>query len=169
MPIDSPVGPLVTLEEVIHEAKSLGDNLEKDFTTPVLVVVAPSEPWAEQTAIRTTHDLNPPSVQMLPTLVVKIARRSLVTTPEISFGRAPVCEVILPFAAMSKHHGFFRQEPDGTWVVGDVGSKNGTYLNGQRITAISPVKDGSSLRFGDVTAKFLLPKSFCDNLRKRFH
>lgn len=169
MPIDSPVGPLVTLEEVIQDAKQLGDRLEKDFTTPVLWVVAPSEPWAEQTAIRTTHDVNPPSVTMLPTLVIKVARRSMVSTPEISFGRAPVCEVILPFAAMSKHHGFFRQERDGGWAVSDVGSKNGTYLNGIRITHTMPIKDGSSLRFGDVTAKFLLPKSFCESLRKRIH
>jgi pSer/pThr/pTyr-binding forkhead associated (FHA) protein len=54
-------------------------------------------------------------------------------------------------------------------MVGDSGSKNGSFVDGARVAngAVVPVRDGASLRFGDVTAKFWLPKSFCLDLRRR--
>jgi pSer/pThr/pTyr-binding forkhead associated (FHA) protein len=77
--------------------------------------------------------------------------------------------VVLPFAAISKAHGFFRQEVEGRWVAGDLGSKNGTYVDGHKVNAHTthPMRDGASLRFGDVTAKFLSPVSFVADLKRR--
>ena len=58
---------------------------------------------------------------------------------------------------------------NGRWLIGDTGSKNGTFVDGARVAngALVPLRDGGSLRFGDVTAKFWLPTSFCLDLRKR--
>ena len=163
MPIESPAGPLTTLEETLFLARRHADALEQHFTRPVLLVVAPAENWAETTQARNTIEADVISVLMLPTLVIELRGED-----DISFGRALQNAAILPFAAMSKQHGFFREE-NGKWLVGDTGSKNGTYVNGARVAngALVPLRDGGSLRFGDVTAKFWLPGSFCIDLRKR--
>ncbi len=163
MPIESPAGPLTTLEETVYLAKRHAEELEKHFVSPVLLVVAPAEDWAETTQARQTIESDLVSVQMMPTLVIELRGSG-----DVTFGRAPTNGVILPFAAMSKNHGFFRT--DGTrWMVGDSGSKNGTFVDGARVAnaAVVPLRDGASLRFGDVTAKFWQPKSFCLDLRRR--
>jgi hypothetical protein len=171
MPIDSPAGFLYTLEETVIAAKGERDRLEKRFTHPVLLVVAPAEDWAESTAVRATTEsaaLEPPSVQMMPTLVLPLSKR-LPGAPDITFGRSTICDVVLPFAAISKAHGFFRAEAPGRWLVGDLGSKNGTFVDGVKVTAQTTMacRDGATLRFGDVTAKFWSPVSFCADLRRR--
>ena len=162
MPIESPAGPLTTLEETVFLARRHADDLEKHFVSPVLLVVAPAEDWAETTQARQTIESDLVSVQMMPTLVINLKGDGG------TFGRAPTNWVILPFAAMSKNHGFFSSE-SSRWSVGDSGSKNGTFVDGARVAngAVVPLRDGASLRFGDVTAKFWLPKSFCLDLRRR--
>ena len=77
-------------------------------------------------------------------------------------------QVVLPFAAMSKSHGYLRLE-SGAWQLGDIGSKNGSFVDGQRLAMelCVALRDGASLRFGDVTAKFWLPPTFITALRRR--
>jgi hypothetical protein len=163
MPIESPAGTLTTLEETVFLARRHADDLETHFLRPVLLVVAPAEDWAETTQARITIEMDAVSVQMMPTLVFELTGKS-----EVTFGRAQQNAVVLPFAAMSKQHGVFR-ELNGNWSICDSGSKNGTFVDGARVAnaAQVPLRDGGSLRFGDVTAKFWLPKSFCLDLRKR--
>lgn len=169
MPIDSPAGFLYTLEEMVSAARAERDKLERRFTQPVLLVVAPAEEWAETTAVRATADsADPISVTMMPTLVLPVAKRHP-GSADVTFGRSTVCDVVLPFAAISKAHGFFRNEAVGRWVVGDLGSKNGTFVDGHKVTASTAhaMRDGATLRFGDVTAKFLSPVSFVADLKRR--
>lgn len=165
MPIESPAGPLTTLEETVFLARRHAADLESHFTHPVLLVVAPAEDWAETTQARNTIEADVVSVQMMPTLVLELRSEG---KGDVTFGRAPTNAVILPFAAMSKQHGSFRED-GGRWLITDAGSKNGTFVDGARVAngALVPIRDGGSLRFGDVTAKFWLPKSFCLDLRKR--
>jgi hypothetical protein len=168
MPLESPVGFLTTLEETVAAARRTSGPLETVFTTPVLLVVAPMEPWVEVTAVRAavTGTEDEASVTMMPTLVFRIERRASGSGP-IAFGRG-AGDVVMPFAAMSKQHGQF-VEKNGEWFVSDVGSKNGTYVNGDKVqpNALAPLRDKATLRFGDVSARFLLPNSFCQDLRRR--
>lgn len=165
MPLESPAGPLTTLEELVSSARRHVKTLERHFTLPVLLVVAPSEDWAiDVTQAREKVNTQNVSVRMFPTLVFTLPSLK----GECRFGRAPDNAIILPFAAMSKHHGVIR-ESGGQWTIADIGSKNGTFCDGQRLQADVPValRDGASIRFGDVTAKFWLPKSFCVDLERR--
>ena len=169
MPIESPVGFLTTLEETVALARRTAGPLEAVFKTPVLLVVAPVEAWVEITAVRTAVDPKTAeniSVTMLPTLVFRIERPA--DRSRVTIGRAAGCDLVMPFAAMSKQHGYF-EEAGGTWSVGDTASKNGTYVDGVKVLKGSTIalRDGATLRFGDVTARFLFPASFCGDLRRR--
>ena len=42
----------------------------------------------------------------------------------------------------------------GSWSLVDDASRNGSYLNGARITEQSPLNDGDVLRFGDTVVLF---------------
>ncbi len=162
MPIDSPAGPLTTLEDIVQAAKR-GVAMAERYTNPVLLVVAPQEEWGEITQARPQVEKDSVSVKMFPTFVIEVKGSGV-----ISFGRGPMNRVILPFAAMSKSHGVI-SHVEGRWEVSDSGSKNGTFVDGKRVHtgAMLPLRDGASLRFGDVTAKFWLPQTFLADLARR--
>ncbi|MFE5941515.1 FHA domain-containing protein [Streptomyces sp. NPDC056480] len=48
----------------------------------------------------------------------------------IRIGRAPDNDVVVPDLVVSRHHAELRARPDGTYWIHDLGSHNGTYLNG---------------------------------------
>jgi pSer/pThr/pTyr-binding forkhead associated (FHA) protein len=67
--------------------------------------------------------------------------------PVTLVGRAPECAVLVRAADVSKHHCQIRIET-GQVVVEDLGSANGTYINGQRIQT-GFLQDGDELRIAD--------------------
>jgi FHA domain len=160
MPLQTPFGPLFTLDELVLEARHAMAELEARTTAPVLLVVAPAEPWAALPG--------PPIagvVQMFPTLVVPVPA---FRTGELTFGSGKDCALALPFAAISEEHGFLRCSPAG-WELGDFGSKNGSYVDGVRVLrgAVAHLRDGATVRLGDVTARFRLPASLMAELHRR--
>ena len=67
-----------------------------------------------------------------------------------SIGRHATCRVRLDAdqdTEVSNRHAVI-QKKDGVWTVRDLGSINGTYLNGTRISAEQPLNDGDLLRLG---------------------
>jgi DNA-binding winged helix-turn-helix (wHTH) protein len=71
-------------------------------------------------------------------------------------GRAQNAEVWIDAPGVSRHHARFRLT-EGTVTVEDLGSKNGTYLRGKRLTAPSRVADGDQIRIGSVVITFRIP------------
>jgi pSer/pThr/pTyr-binding forkhead associated (FHA) protein len=60
--------------------------------------------------------------------------------------------VWLESTSVSRHHARIRVSgTDAT--IEDVGSKNGTYLRGERLTRPSPLTDGDEIRLGSVLVK----------------
>ncbi len=66
-------------------------------------------------------------------------------------GRDVSCQLSIESARMSRQHAAFTVRPDGL-VVEDLGSSNGTWFNGARITHRA-LLDGDELFFGDVLAR----------------
>lgn len=52
------------------------------------------------------------------------------TTPA---GRNPDSAVFLDDITVSRQHAIIERRPDGAWFVRDVGSLNGTYVNGEQV------------------------------------
>jgi pSer/pThr/pTyr-binding forkhead associated (FHA) protein len=67
-------------------------------------------------------------------------------------GRDPDCDVPLASHSVSRRHALLEKTTDG-WSLRDLGSANGTFLGGVRVTEV-PLSKGASLRFGDVEALF---------------
>src|SRR5690606_5458656 len=70
-------------------------------------------------------------------------------------GRTPECDISLPAAHLSRRHAQL-QVLDGFLYVKDLGSANGTYLNGKPITE-ARVKRGDELRFDALSFGVLGP------------
>jgi len=86
------------------------------------------------------------AIQAVPILVVqegKLAgRRWPLDKPAITLGRGEECDIVLPDRQVSRVHVRVLRDSDG-FHVEDLGSKNGTYVNGM------PVKDRVKLQDGD--------------------
>jgi HD-GYP domain-containing protein (c-di-GMP phosphodiesterase class II) len=66
-------------------------------------------------------------------------------------GRLPTFEVTVKDASVSRQHAELEFTAQG-WVVRDLGSTNGTFLNGARVArAEQKVRKGDILQFGDIT------------------
>jgi pSer/pThr/pTyr-binding forkhead associated (FHA) protein len=46
------------------------------------------------------------------------------------------------------------QRREAIWILSDLGSTNGTYVEGEQLTGETPLTPGTTLRFGDVIALF---------------
>jgi ABC transport system ATP-binding/permease protein len=53
----------------------------------------------------------------------------------LRIGRTPDNDLVLADLEVSRHHAELRRLTDGTYEIADVGSSNGTYVNGRRITS----------------------------------
>jgi DNA-binding winged helix-turn-helix (wHTH) protein len=68
-------------------------------------------------------------------------------------GRDPALEVCLESASVSRRHARV-QIADGIAVLEDLGSKNGTFVNGQRITTAVQLSDRDEIDVGKVRLRF---------------
>jgi len=75
---------------------------------------------------------------------------------DTSIGRGRGCHVCIADEGLSRLHARIVRRADGFWVQ-DAGSKNGTYLRGERLTGAERLKDGDRIALGaDTVLRFSL-------------
>lgn len=67
-----------------------------------------------------------------------------------TIGRDAACDLVLLDMTVSRSHAGLRREAGG-WLLSDVGSTNGTRLNGWRVTGPVPLRAGDKITFGSMT------------------
>jgi pSer/pThr/pTyr-binding forkhead associated (FHA) protein len=80
-------------------------------------------------------------------------RRLPIRVPVVNVGRADYNDVVIAEPSVSSTHAKL-QRRDDVWIITDLGSTNGTYVEGEAVTGETPVLAGSTIKFGDVTAMF---------------
>ncbi len=80
-------------------------------------------------------------------------RKAAVNAERFVIGKQQSCDLMLDRQNISRRHCEI-VAANGGHVIRDLDSRNGTYLNGKRITRETPLSDGSVIHLGDFTILF---------------
>ncbi|HET7599872.1 MAG TPA: FHA domain-containing protein [Gemmatimonadales bacterium] len=80
-------------------------------------------------------------------------KRLTIRVPVVNIGRGDFNDLVLPEPSVSATHAKL-QRRDGIWILSDLGSTNGTFVDGERITDETPLGPGATIKFGEVTTLF---------------
>ncbi|OLD12369.1 MAG: hypothetical protein AUJ01_16345 [Acidobacteria bacterium 13_1_40CM_3_65_5] len=80
-------------------------------------------------------------------------QRLIVKTPVVNIGRGDYNDIVLPDESVSTTHAKL-QRREGVWVLVDLDSTNGTFIDGDPLKGEAPLAPGATVRFGDVTTVF---------------
>lgn len=72
-------------------------------------------------------------------------------------GRSPRVEIVLEDDAVSRRHAELERDADGSWWVTDLGSINGTRVDGQRLTERHRLAIGDRIEIEGFALLFRLP------------
>ncbi len=67
--------------------------------------------------------------------------------PEVFVGRAEQNDIVIGKELLSRRHAKFSYSADA-WMIEDLGSTNGTYINNRQVRAPTAVKAGDVIKFG---------------------
>ncbi len=71
-----------------------------------------------------------------------------VSGDRVVVGRSRECDVRVDDNNVSRRHAELSRSEDSEWSVVDLGSTNGTEVNGRRITRRTPLRDGDRIAIG---------------------
>jgi len=96
------------------------------------------------------------NVGPVPYLVVTAGRgrgQTFDLSGEVRLGRDRSNAIVISDGKVSRHH--FRLDPiRGTYILSDLGSANGTFVNGVRVTQPVRLRDGDLINLGDTQIVF---------------
>ena len=95
----------------------------------------------------------PPLASLLVRSGALKGRRLHVRASQATIGRADSCDIVLPESSVSTMHAKL-QRREGVWVISDLGSTNGTLVDGERVHDEVPLSPGASIKLGEVMALF---------------
>ncbi|MEZ0334332.1 MAG: FHA domain-containing protein [Gemmatimonadales bacterium] len=80
-------------------------------------------------------------------------KRLPVRVPVVNIGRADYNDIVISEPSVSTTHAKL-QRRDDVWVITDLGSTNGTYVEGEPVTGETALTPGTTLKFGEVAVLF---------------
>jgi pSer/pThr/pTyr-binding forkhead associated (FHA) protein len=76
-----------------------------------------------------------------------------IKVPVINIGRGDYNDVVIVDPSVSTAHAKL-QRREAIWILTDLGSTNGTFVEGEKVTGEMALSPGTILQFGDITALF---------------
>jgi hypothetical protein len=136
------------LVEVAHEhAKTEGYN----FLGPVNIAMETDASLRAGTML-VAGDIVPS--EGTATLTLPDGRRVVLDHDKVTLGRMPECELAVADPNVSRRHAEVKKGPDNSWLVEDLGSTNGTKVNGLRISGARRLEDGDEITVGATSVRF---------------
>ena len=117
--------------------------------------------WAFYTIWRELrHQDERQSFRQMPALTLVIAENGepsphLFHQVEVSVGRDPTCDIILPDESVSARHARFSYHHNQWWIE-DLESRNGTRLNQVEILSPTVIVSGDTMRCGKTSVRILI-------------
>lgn len=135
-----------TRRRVVHRPPSPLSGPSEEPTPPPgeIVPVTPPpalEPESRPVAVLTFNDLE---IQRVP-----------LEKDEYLIGRAKECDLQITERRLSRRHCLLLTDDDGRWMVKDMGSQNGTYVNRRRVKDVQFLEPGDVLNFAEYAVVFL--------------
>jgi predicted component of type VI protein secretion system len=100
----------------------------------------------DDNAVVREGELAPGEVMLVVRQGPEIGTRYALTGDEVSVGRVPDNDIQLDDVTVSRQHAVLVRQ-GSAWLVRDLGSLNGTYVNNQRVDE-SPVRHGDDVQIG---------------------
>jgi pSer/pThr/pTyr-binding forkhead associated (FHA) protein len=93
----------------------------------------------------------------MPKLTLMLERKTVqvydLAGPVIRVGRVPEMDIVIDNVSVSRRQAEIQQAADG-WIVRDIGSSNGTFVNGERLTGDRPLRAGDEIAIGKYSLFF---------------
>jgi len=80
-------------------------------------------------------------------------KRLPIKVPVVNIGRGDYNDIVIGDPSVSTMHAKL-QRREAIWILTDLGSTNGTFVEGERLSGETPLSPGTTIRFGDVIALF---------------
>lgn len=114
------------------------------------------EPPAEEPQHTMVYRAEVPDEEPVRAMLTLDGKSRPITKPEVVLGRSREADLRLADANVSRKHAEIRRDGEAYWVV-DLGSTNGTVVNGKRITR-HELEDGDRITLGATEVVFELPR-----------
>src|SRR3954463_16176727 len=114
---------------------------------PAAVAADPPPAPATQKIVEPPH--------MVATLTADDGTMHPLLEEEETIGRTPANSIALRDASVSAHHARVVRTPEG-FLIEDVGSRNGTYINSEKVSEKRLLADGDLVRLGKIILTFNL-------------
>jgi len=76
-----------------------------------------------------------------------------IKVPVVNIGRGEYNDIVIADPSVSTMHAKL-QRRESVWILTDLGSTNGTFVEGEQLGGEQPLTPGTTIRFGDVSALF---------------
>ncbi len=121
---------------------------------PAAPPAAPVRPSvAAPPAPRPSAATSPPLASMLVRTGSLKGTRFQVRVPVVNIGRADYNDLVIPDESVSTQHAKLQRREE-VWMLTDLGSTNGTFVDGERIAGETAISPGAAIRFGEISLMF---------------
>jgi hypothetical protein len=143
------------VEELIAVAKDHADVERYSFLGPVKVEMETDEQLSPGMVL-VSGEMQKHEAALKPRLILPDGRARELGNRPVTIGRLPDCTVVLADPNVSRYHAEVRPitGDSGNYEIADMGSTNGTRVNGTPVLSAHPLRSGDQITVGSTNIAF---------------